>query len=120
MNRGIVRFVYLRPSFSILVFPLLACWSLFGQGQIDGSEYPSTTRPPVQSVGNGWPRADRALQADDPSGQPPLSGQENPEMSGEGTVPSRPFNNERSPDQLVLKPGTFITVRVNQTLSSDN
>src|SRR5262249_1801150 len=57
---------------------------------------------------------------DDPSGQPPLSGQENPEMSGEGAVPSRPFNNERAPDQLVLKPGTFITVRVNQTLSSDN
>jgi len=35
------------------------------------------------------------------------------------SVSSKPFNDENVPSQLVLKPGTFVTVRVNQTLSSD-
>jgi hypothetical protein len=120
MTRDTFRFFNARPFISVLVFPLMACWSVFGQGQIDGSEYPPSDRPAAQSTGNGWPRVDRAQQPDDSSGQPPLAAPEDPRMSGDTSNPSRPFNDESVPNQLVLRPGTFVTVRVNQTLSSDH
>jgi hypothetical protein len=63
----------------------------------------------AQNAPDGWPRAD------DPSRNQPAppadnQGPEAPAASG----PSTP-----APPRLTIRPGTFVTVRVNQTLSSD-
>ena len=59
----------------------------------------------------GWPRADEpATNPQDSNPQAALEGDQMPPAN----APAAPI-----PSQLTIKPGTFVTVRVNQTLSSD-
>jgi hypothetical protein len=68
---------------------------------------PATTAPPSSAPSPGWHRFSNP-PANDPSGQ---------------TLPSRPPANEplgqTVPSRLTLQTGTFLTVRVDQMLSSD-
>jgi hypothetical protein len=61
----------------------------------------------AQDAPQGWPRADGPAQNDAPTNMQPAPAQNAP-------APADPV-----PSRLTIQTGTFVTVRVNQTLSSD-
>lgn len=64
----------------------------------------------AQESSGGWPRADDPSRNQPPAPAYENQGPEGPAASG----PSAPV-----PQQLTIQPGTFVTVRLNQTVSSD-
>ncbi len=73
------------------------------------SQSPDEPKPAPEPAA-GWPTAGQAPEAAAPEAAPPAAPADQPPPAAEP---------DRFPSQLVIQPGTFITVRVNEVLSSD-
>lgn len=71
----------------------------------------------AQDTTHGWPRAGDAAQAD--AAQNDAAQNEAPRNTEPPPAENAPAPTDPVPSRLTLRPGTFVTVRVNQTLSSD-
>jgi hypothetical protein len=131
--------------FTALSFVLslaLASSLLYAQASQDSSAPPaveSQHQSPAPSVSSGWPRiGDRAKQTDDPTdpnnppdrsygsdrdsgpAYPQTPRPDYPDRTQGGNPRAEQGPNYQVPAQLTIKRGTFITVSINQRLSSDH
>jgi hypothetical protein len=95
------------PTKPIRVIAYCIALGLLAASIVAFAQDPATTAPPSSAPSSGWHRFSNP-PANDPSGQ---------------TLPSHPPANEppgqTGPARLTLQAGTFLTVRVDQMLSSD-
>ena len=90
---------------------------LLAASMVAFAQDPATTSPPSSAPSPGWHRF-----SNPPANNPPANGPSANE-SPDQTVPSRPPADDppsqTGPSRLTLQAGTFLTVRVDQMLSSD-
>ena len=95
------------PTKPIRTIACCVMLSLLAASIVAFAQDPATTSPPSSAPSSGWHRFSNP-PAEDPSGQ---------------TLPSRPPADnppgQTVPSRLTLRAGTFLTVRVDQMLSSD-
>ena len=97
---------------------------VFAQGQADGAPAPDAQQQSPATQG-GWRRAEEPSLTADAMAQGPGPSEAPPAMSGPRDQFGQPTRREPQapqaaiPPQLTIKPGTFLTVRIDQPLSSD-
>lgn len=124
MNRASTKPIPPIACLSMLSL-LVVSWAAFAQDPAPSP--PPAEAPPQQSPAPtpGWHRFSqpRPPQAATNPQQSPAQDPNAPQGNGYGSAqPNGPANgpaNEAIPSQLTLEPGTFVTVRVDQFLSSD-
>jgi hypothetical protein len=84
---------------------------------------PAASAPDDQAPARGWPKADDApgdRQGDYPQARPQVNaGYNNPGNDGFQRSEQSAYPQASVPPQLTIRPGTFVTVRIEQELSSD-
>ncbi len=115
------KFLRIRRFVSLSLSGLLAAGFAIAQDSSSNGSY-NTSAPSQTAAGGGWPRAgDSPVSSASESAEPPVTnGSYNPVPPAMGRQPGSFGNQNGAPSaQLTIQPGTFVTVRVNQTLSSD-
>jgi hypothetical protein len=107
-----IRAVAYSAMLSLLAMPMMA-FAQYGQN----SQYPSTTPPPDSGASPGWHQFSNPPQSS-PYGSPQSSPYGPPQNNQYGPPQSDP-SAQPVPSTLTLPAGTFLTVRVDQLLSSD-
>ena len=77
---------------------------------------PAPQQPPAAQPNGGWHRVGETNPAPDPAGNPSADPQNFQNFPQDQSMP-QPMR--MVPAQLTIKPGTYVTVRLNQALSSD-